>query len=112
MLNTISKEGNGKPPHEFHFPRQNSEPSLVSATLEIEYATQFFYGDVDEDYDDDVRDHYDGDDDDCDDDDCDDDYDGDDDDCDDDVSDHYDYDDDDDCDDDDCDDDDDYKHKD
>ena len=59
--------------------------SLASATLEIEYATQFFYGDVDEDDDDDVSDHYDYDDD------YDGDYDGNEDDCDD-VKDHYDYD--------------------
>ena len=26
--NAISKEGNGKPPREFHFPRKNSEPCL------------------------------------------------------------------------------------
>ena len=26
--NAIGKEGNGKPPHEFHFPRKNSEPCL------------------------------------------------------------------------------------
>ena len=29
----IGEEGNGKPPHEFHFPRKNSEPCL-----EIEHA--------------------------------------------------------------------------
>ena len=43
MLNTIGKEGNGKPSHEFHFPRKKLRVlSLVSATLEIEYATQFY----------------------------------------------------------------------
>ena len=26
--NTIGEEGNRKPPHEFHFPRKNSEPCL------------------------------------------------------------------------------------
>ena len=28
MLNTIGEEDNGKPPHEFHFPRKNLEPCL------------------------------------------------------------------------------------
>ena len=32
--NTIDEEGNGKPPHEIHYPRKKS------TTLEIEYATQ------------------------------------------------------------------------
>ena len=26
--NAINEEGNGKPPHKFHFPRKNSEPRL------------------------------------------------------------------------------------
>ena len=39
--NGIGEEGNGKPSHEFHFPRNKLRAlSLVSATLEIEYATQ------------------------------------------------------------------------
>ena len=41
MLNTIGEEGNGKPPHEFNFPRKTQSLSLAPATLEIEYATQF-----------------------------------------------------------------------
>ena len=28
MLNTIGEEGNGKPPHKTHFPRESSEPGL------------------------------------------------------------------------------------
>ena len=42
----IGEEGNGKPPHKLHFPRKKKKKlralSLVSATLEIEYATNFF----------------------------------------------------------------------
>ena len=39
--NAIGEEGNGKPPHDFHFPRKKLRAlSLVSATLEIEYAMQ------------------------------------------------------------------------
>ena len=39
--NATGEEGNGKPPREFHFPRKKLRAlSLVSATLEIEYATQ------------------------------------------------------------------------
>ena len=38
--NAIGEEGNLKLPHEIYFPRKNSRAlSLVSATLEIEYAT-------------------------------------------------------------------------
>ena len=39
---TIGEAGNGKPPHKVEFPRKNSRAlSLFSATLEIEYGTQF-----------------------------------------------------------------------
>ena len=39
--NAIGKDSNGKPPHELNFPREELQAlSLVSATLEIEYATQ------------------------------------------------------------------------
>ena len=39
--NVIGEEGNGKPPHEFDFPRKNLRAlSRVSATLEIEYTTE------------------------------------------------------------------------
>ena len=42
--NAISEKGNGKPPHEFHFLRTKLRAlSLVSAMLDIEYATQFFF---------------------------------------------------------------------
>ena len=38
----IGEEGSGKPPHHTHFPRRKFRAlSLVSATLEIEYAMQF-----------------------------------------------------------------------
>ena len=38
---TIGEEGNEKPPHKIHFPRIDiTALSLVSAKLEIEYATQ------------------------------------------------------------------------
>ena len=40
--NKIGKEGNGKPRHKIRFPRKKPRVlSLVSATLEIEYATPF-----------------------------------------------------------------------
>ena len=40
--NAIGEEGRGKPPHEIHFPRKQLRAlSLVSTTLEIEYATRF-----------------------------------------------------------------------
>ena len=43
--NAIGEEDNGKPHHKVHFPRKKLRAlSLVSATLEIEYVTQFFYG--------------------------------------------------------------------
>ena len=32
------EEGNGKPPHSIHYPREDSALSLVSATLELQYA--------------------------------------------------------------------------
>ena len=42
--NIIGKEGNGEPPHKVHVHRKIAELlSLVSATLEIEYATQFHF---------------------------------------------------------------------
>ena len=42
--NVIGEEGNGKRSAEFHFYRKNSRAlSLVSGTLEIEYATQLVY---------------------------------------------------------------------
>ena len=41
LEDAIGEEGNGKPPHEFHYPKKlRAMPSLVSATFEIEYATQ------------------------------------------------------------------------
>ena len=43
--NSIGEESNGKTPREFHFPRKKLRaPSLVSATLEIKYATQLLGG--------------------------------------------------------------------
>ena len=39
----IGEEGNGKPPQEFHFPREKLRAlSLASATLEMEYALQAY----------------------------------------------------------------------
>ena len=35
-----AEEGNGIPPHKIHSRRKSSEPCLVAAALEIEYATQ------------------------------------------------------------------------
>ena len=40
--NAISEEDKRKPLHKVHFPTTLRALSLVSATLEIEYATQFF----------------------------------------------------------------------
>ena len=40
VSDAIDEEGNA--PRKIHFPRKNSALYLVSATLEIEYATQFF----------------------------------------------------------------------
>ena len=40
--NAIGEEGNGKPPLELHFLRKNSALTLVSATLEIEYAVELY----------------------------------------------------------------------
>ena len=45
FYNAIGEEGNGKPPHEFHHPRKLRALYLLSATLEIEYATQHFKSD-------------------------------------------------------------------
>ena len=40
---TIGEEGNGKPPHEFHLPRQKLRAlSLVSATLKIEHNVELY----------------------------------------------------------------------
>ena len=42
--NAIGEEGNGKPPQKNPLPKKKLRAlSLVSAKLEIEYATQFFY---------------------------------------------------------------------
>ena len=38
-INAIGEEGNGRPLHEFHFPRKYSESHY--ATLEIGHVTQF-----------------------------------------------------------------------
>ena len=41
IKNAIGEEGNMKPPQKFHFPIKLRALSLVSATLETEYAMQF-----------------------------------------------------------------------
>ena len=36
---TIGEGGDGRPPHKIHITRKRPEPCLVSATLEVMYAT-------------------------------------------------------------------------
>ena len=45
-VNAIGEEGNGKPPHKIHFPGEKLRAlSVVTAMLDVEYATQQFKAD-------------------------------------------------------------------